>query len=76
MRSVLYLVASLALVAAIAGLAALWVHISHTRVIQGAYLVHLWSTHGLHTVDLIILGLELVLFGLLVTVLLAGFSRR
>jgi hypothetical protein len=76
MRSVLYLVASLVIVAAIAGVAALWVHLSHTRVVEGRMWLHLWGTHGLHTVDLIILGFELFLITMLVTLLLAGFSRR
>ena len=71
-----YLVVSLALVAAIALVAMLWVQLSHERVDTDEVLFPLWGTHGVHRFDLAVLAIEVVLVILLTIVLLAGFTRR
>lgn len=53
-----------------------WVRNSHTRkVYEGRVWLELWGTHGIHSLDLIVLVVEAVLVGLLTIVLLAGFRR-
>ena len=77
MRSILlrYIIA-MVLVGAIATVAALWVHLSHRKVLEGPILLHLWSTHGVHLIDLVVLAIELVLLLALSITLLAGFTHR
>jgi hypothetical protein len=75
MRTALFYTASMVLVAAITLVAALWVHFSHIRFHQGRLITVLWGTHGVHTIDLIALGIELALVTILSITLLAGFSR-
>jgi hypothetical protein len=75
MRTALYYTASMILVAAITSVAALWVHFSHIRFHQGRLITVLWGTHGVHTIDLVALGIELALVTTLSITLLAGFSR-
>jgi hypothetical protein len=76
MRTALYLIASMVLVVAITFVAGLWVHISHTRIVEGELLTVLWGSHGIHTVDLLVLGVELGLVTILSITLFIGFTRR
>lgn len=77
MRFTIFLyAASMMLVTAIVAVAVLWTHLSHRKVFEGPQLASLWSTHGLHAFDIVVLAVELVLVALLSVVLLAGFSRR
>ena len=77
MRFTIFLyAASMMLVTAIVAVAVLWTHLRHRKVFEGPQLASLWSTHGLHAFDLVVLAVELVLVSLLSVVLLAGFSRR
>jgi hypothetical protein len=72
-----YLIVSLGLVAAITGVAMLWVHLSHLHVDNdNDVLLKLWGTHGVHRFDIAVLAVELVLVTLLTGVLIAGFTRR
>ena len=75
MRTLLYTAVSLLLVAAITGLAMLWVHLSHRRVLDGPLVARLWGTHGVHVTDLAVLAVELTLVALLTIVMVAGFRR-
>lgn len=63
------------LVATISGVAMLWTHLSHERRGQGPLLAHLWSTHGLHLLDVGALALEVILLLALSIVLLEGLTR-
>lgn len=74
--TILYYTASMLLVSAIVAVAVLWTHISHRKIFEGPQIASLWSTHGLHAFDLVVLAIELLLLALLSVVLLAGFSRR
>jgi len=73
--TLLYYAASMLLISAIVAVAVLWTHLSHRKVFEGPQLASLWSTHGIHAFDLIVLAVELVLVALLSIVLLSGFSR-
>ena len=74
--TIFFYTASMLLVSAIVAVAVLWTHLSHRKIFEGPRLASLWSTHGLHTFDLVVLAVELLLVTLLSIVLLAGFSRR
>jgi hypothetical protein len=76
MRTVSYYTTTMLLVGAIAAVAVVWCYLSHIRAPDGPMLFHLWGTHGVHTFDLVVLGIEAVLLVLLSITLLAGFSRR
>lgn len=75
MRVMLSLGASLLLVAAIVTVAVGWCRLSHLRLAQGAVLYEFSPAHGVHTVDLVALGTELVLLLILTGTMYAGFSR-
>jgi hypothetical protein len=75
-RVAAYLTLSLALVAAITFVAALWVHNNHTRDVEGPVLAVLWGTHGIHEIDLIALAIEAALVLTLTVILILGFRRR
>ncbi|HYH10872.1 MAG TPA: hypothetical protein VD789_00860 [Thermomicrobiales bacterium] len=74
--TIFFYTASMLLVSAIVAVAVLWTHLSHRKIFEGPRLASLWSTHGLHAFDLVVLAVELLLVALLSIVLLAGFSRR
>ena len=78
MRStLLYYIMTMLLVTAIVAVAVFWTHLSHvTWYDEGPILWIFWSTHGIHTFDLVVFGVELLLVLLLSVTLLAGFSRR
>jgi hypothetical protein len=76
MRSTaLYYAASMLLVGVILAVGMVWTHWSHLHRHQGQILMTLTSEHGVHTFDLVVLGLELTLLSLLSIVLISGFSR-
>lgn len=74
--TVLFYTTTMLLVTAIVAVAVLWTHLSHLHVVEGPVLFHLWSTHGVHLFDLVVLGIEALLVMLLTIALLAGFARR
>lgn len=74
--ALLYYAVSMLLVAAIAVVAVLWCHLSHLHLFQGPELFRLWSTHGVHVFDVIVLVIELVLATVLSATLIVGFTDR
>jgi hypothetical protein len=74
-RTALFVTATLAQVGAIVLVAVLWCYLSHLRQNIGPVIVQLTSQHGIHTGDLLFLGLELALLTLLTATLIAGYRR-
>jgi hypothetical protein len=74
-RTVLFVTVTLAQVGAIVIVAVLWCYLSHLHLNIGPILVSLSSRHGVHTGDLLFLGLELVLLTLLTATLIAGYRQ-
>ena len=74
-RTALFYSMSMLLVSAIVAVAVLWAHLSHLKRYEGPQLFPLWSTHGVHLFDLVVLAVEILLLTLLTIILLAGFSR-
>ncbi len=76
MRTVLLsYTAAMLIVGAIVAVALAWARLSMLHRYQGPFLLHLWSTHGLHLGDLAVLAVELLLLMLFSAVLLAGLTR-
>lgn len=65
-RIVFHLAINLILVGMIGFVAIAWADLSHRNVYEGPLLFTLWSTHGVHVFDVLVLGIELVLIALLV----------
>ncbi len=78
MRATFLLVSvNVLLVGAIVFVALLWCRLSMLRLFQGSMLFSLWGTHGVHTMDVIALGIELALAALLLCSLVrrASYGR-
>ena len=76
MRSIiLTYILTMLLVGAIVTVAVLWTHFSHLKRYEGPILFHLWSTHGVHLADLVVLATEILLLVALSITLLAGLTR-
>lgn len=76
LKRTVFLISTLTLVALMMAVSMAWVRNSQTRTIhEGAVLLSLWGTHGVHELDVIVLGIEMILGTMLVLVLIAGFRR-
>lgn len=74
-RTVLFYTMSVLLVSVIVTVAVLGAHPSHLKRDEGPQLFPLWSTHGVHLFDLVVLAVEILLLTLLTITLLDRFSR-
>ena len=59
------------LLTGIVAVAVLWSVFNRTRLFEGRLLFILWSGHGIHVLDLVLLGVEVVLLFTLTRVLLS-----
>jgi cell division protein FtsX len=76
LRTALFVTITVVQVGAIVIIAVLWCYLSHLRQNIGPLLVSLNSRHGVHTGDLLFVGLELVLLTALIATLIAGYRQR
>ncbi len=78
MRATFLLVSvNVLLVGGIVSVALFWCRLSMLRLFQGPMLFPLWGTHGVHVMDSVVLGVELVFVALLLCSLVwtASYGR-